>query len=104
MYVGSFETQTLYSVPLAGGPADVLATGVFAVQEIVLDDATSTIFFTTGSGGTVLSIPKTGAAMPTQLASGSAYTSYLTQDTGAIYWTDGVLSAPGGSIKKRLKP
>jgi hypothetical protein len=104
VFVGSRDTATLWRVRRNGGGADLMADSfIGSPQELVVDVERRRVYATTG-GPTILSfvsdeLPATAAVV----VDGQVFTSYLTQDDDALYWTDGYLAADGGAIRKAPK-
>ena len=72
-----------------GGAPIVLASGQVFPNAIAVD-ATS-VYWTTGSGGSVMKVPLTGG-VPTTLASGQATPDGIAVDATSVYWVNsGVL-------------
>ncbi len=103
VYLGSFDRSQLVRVPMSGeGPAVVLADQVVgSPHEVVLGHEQETVFFTTGALGRILAVDAQGGpTFPSVVWSGGTFTAYLTSDDDWLYWTDGVLSAEGGAIRR----
>jgi hypothetical protein len=101
VYAGSFDAMTLFRIAIGGGQEE-LVTGAGEPHEIVVDEPTSIVYFTAGAAKAVIAVAESGGAT-TVVATGQVFPSYLTHDATYLYWIDGLLGQPGGSIVRAPK-
>jgi hypothetical protein len=84
----------VWSVPLGGGTATMVASVPGASMPFAVAVDTTSVYWTNYSPGTVLSAPLGGGGTPTTLASGQNNPQFLAVDGTSVYWTN----AGGGTV------
>ena len=100
VYFTDLGTSMVRSVAVGGGSEKTHAVAE-KFKLVGLAVSTTQLFWTTGFGGSVESVPLAGGAKVT-LASGQAFPSSVVHAGGFVYWTD--TASPGGLWKHGLAP
>ncbi len=94
VYFAEFTAGTIRSVPVVGGTATTLASGL--AGPVRLAQTSTHVYFS--SGRTLMRVPKTGGAAET-LATASGTVGDIALDESHVYWTvfgggDGIMKVP----------
>jgi hypothetical protein len=106
VYWAEARNGTIMSVPVTGGVATTLASGLNDPDQIAIDDCNLyvTTGFESGSGaGTIIRVAKDGHAVTT-LATGQNDPSGIAVDSTSVYWTTVANEAAHAGTVMRLTP